>query len=195
MKIGIDIDEVISEFVRPYLEYHNKKFKTHFVFENISKHLFWENLGLKQEEILSFFRDFKTNHIKIKNLPFLPNAKRTIKIISKDNSIFIITSRHQEIIDETKQFLKKHFSKMNFTLIHSGDIYGKGKKSKADICKEKGIDILIEDSLDFSLQCANKEIKVLLFDKPWNQSNKLSKNIIRVKSWKEILEKINPHGI
>ena len=35
MKIGIDIDEVIAEFVRGYLKLYNKKFQGNLKFEDL----------------------------------------------------------------------------------------------------------------------------------------------------------------
>jgi len=48
---------------------------------------------------------------------------------------------------------------------------------------------LLEDAPDTALKCAENEIKVILFDQPWNQKiNHV--NLIRVTGWKEALEEI-----
>ena len=53
-----------------------------------------------------------------------------------------------------------------------------------------GISLFIEDHLDFAYDCASLDIKILLMNMPWNQTKKLPENIIRVYSWKEIVNKI-----
>jgi uncharacterized HAD superfamily protein len=48
---------------------------------------------------------------------------------------------------------------------------------------------MIEDASETALECAEKNIKVILFNQPWNKNLK-HKNIIRVKNWKEALKEI-----
>jgi len=189
MRIGIDIDDVVCEFVKLYLEFHNNKFETNFTFKDISKHLFWENLGLTRDEIQPHFQDFRHNHLLLENFPIVDGCKEAIFNLSESAEIIFITSRPENIMPETRRFLEKNFSGINFKLIRSGEVYGNGK-TKADICKEIGIDVLIEDSLPFCLNCSKIGIKSLLFDKPWNQEEKLPGSVIRVKNWEEISEKL-----
>lgn len=188
-RIGIDIDDVICEFVKPYLEFHNKKFKTFFEFENLNSNFFWEDLGHTRETIAEHFDDFQSNFTSLLDLPLVEDAITSINNLSKNNEIFIITARPEEIMFETEQFLRTFLPKVDFKLIHSGDVHGKNK-SKADICNDLNIDIMIEDGLSFCLNCARKGVKAFLFDRPWNQSDELPQNVIRVKNWKEIMEKI-----
>jgi len=80
---------------------------------------------------------------------------------------------------------------MNFELIFSSNPYIKTKgKTKGEICKELGIDFMIEDSVEHSEICAKEGIKVFLLNKPWNKNCIDHENIIRVKSWNEILDKL-----
>ena len=107
-----------------------------------------------------------------------------------ENEIIIITSRPLIFKERTEIWLKKHFPKVHYTLIHSNDFHSTNKtKSKADVCKELGIKIMIEDQDRYSLECAQSGIKVVLFDKAWNQSV-VHSNIFRVKTWKEAINYI-----
>ena len=51
------------------------------------------------------------------------------------------------------------------------------------------VELIIEDSLETAEECASSGLRVLLFDCPWNQNSNLPEGIMRVKSWKEIVEK------
>ncbi len=70
--------------------------------------------------------------------------------------------------------------------------YKKAKniKEKAIVCSDCKVDLIVEDSLTHAIECAKRGIKVILFDKPWNQAS-LAENITRVKDWNEILQRIN----
>ena len=95
-------------------------------------------------------------------------------------------------IESTINFLKKIFLEKDYEIHFSGDIY-EGRKLKDEICNDLNLDLIIEDSPYYSKNCAEKGIKVLLLDKPWNQ-NCEHENIIRVNNWKEVLEKIKEMG-
>ncbi len=49
---------------------------------------------------------------------------------------------------------------------------------------------MIEDTKEHSELCAKDGIKTFLLDKPWNQHCVEHENIIRVKDWNEILERL-----
>ena len=52
------------------------------------------------------------------------------------------------------------------------------------------INLIIEDNLSYAIECIAPHRKILLFDRPWNQADKLPNGIIRVHSWKEIANKL-----
>ncbi len=59
MKIGIDIDEVIVEFVRGYLELYEKKYGKKILFEDIFSYNLWEPLKISKEEIIKLADEFQ----------------------------------------------------------------------------------------------------------------------------------------
>jgi len=189
MKIGIDIDEVVVEYVKRFLELCETNLNQKFSIAEISNFNMEEVLGISKEEADKIAKEFNDCQL-FKELDFVEGAKESISILSKDNELFFITSRPSSIIEGTRDFLNKHLKVVDFEIYHSlGFRDGEGK-TKADICKERGIKILIEDRRKYALDCAENGIKVFLMDKPWNQ-NCGHENIIRVKNWKEILERLN----
>ncbi len=111
-------------------------------------------------------------------------------ILKKDNILRIITSRPYKIHDQTLSWLDRYFPD-KFEEIHFTNDWVMGKnarKRKKDVCLEYKIDIMIEDSLAYANECAEKNINVILIDTPWNQSGEINKNIKRVKSWKNIVD-------
>jgi len=74
-------------------------------------------------------------------------------------------------------------------VISSGDIFFEQGKTKDKICREMGIDLIIEDNGEHSLNYAKNGIRVLLLDKPWNKGIS-HENIYRCLNWSDILEKV-----
>jgi len=91
----------------------------------------------------------------------------------------------------TEEWLKKYLpgclSKIYFINYYSlnGTI-----KNKYETCLEIGTDLMIDDLLNCSLDCASRNIRVLLFNQPWNQCKELPPLVKRVYSWDEIIKEI-----
>lgn len=187
MKIGIDIDEVVVEFFSVYLKLFNERFGKNLVLDDIFKFEIWKCIDVSKDDILKLAEDFN-NSEKFFEVPLVEGVQESLNKLNKIFDINFITSRPENIVEKTNFFLNDHFAEIDFNVYFSGGIWN-NKKSKTQICKELGIKILIEDRRKYALGCAQEGIKVLLFDKPWNQ-NCEHKNMIRVYNWEEILEKI-----
>jgi uncharacterized HAD superfamily protein len=64
------------------------------------------------------------------------------------------------------------------------------KRLKSAMCKELGIQVMIDDHMSVAKDCAEAGIRVLLFDQPWNQGE-LPMGAERVHSWDEIVKKLS----
>jgi uncharacterized protein len=187
MKIGIDIDEIIVEFSLGYLELFNKQYNKNIKFEDLFSYSLCEPLEISREESLKLAEEYQ-NSEEFDNIKIVPGAQEGINFLGKTHDLIFITSRPQQIKEKTEIFLKKLFSNFNLKVFFSGGRTESGI-SKSEICLAQRIDILIEDDLLHALDCAEKGIKVILLDKPWNQKV-TSENILRAKNWNEILKKI-----
>lgn len=188
MKIGIDIDGVIADFVKKFLEFYNKKTGNNFSTENWVTYNFWDFIPITKEEGKKLMDEFYSLE-DFDEIPLIEGSKEAIHELSKQNQIYIITARPLRWGEKTKKFFDKHFSGKQINLIHSRDKEDK-TVYKREICNNWGINLLIEDCGDIALQCAERGIQVFLLNSLYNQ-NISHKNITRVKNWNEILEKIN----
>jgi len=191
MIIGIDIDDVLADFMNSMIKYHNNKYNTGYSREDFKSYNLWETLGGNEEDAVKKIYDFyHTSHFD--NIPPTEGSQEAVDKLSKDNTLRVITSRPYDIHDQTLSWLDRYFlgkfEEAHFTNEWAGGI-GKPTRKK-DVCKEHNVDILVEDSLAYAKECASDKTRVYLMNKPWNQSE-LSNKITRVNSWKDILDKIN----
>lgn len=187
MKIGIDLDDVIADFFETLLEHHNKKYGRSDRAEDFKEWKWWPVWGITREETIKRVDEFHEIH-KIEEVPPIKGALDAINKLSKDNELFVITSRPSRFKNKIESWIKHHL-KREIRVIHAGDFHKDGRATKAEICQELGVELMVEDGGEIAINCADNGINVLLFDKPWNQ-NVGHKNIVRVRGWKEILEKI-----
>lgn len=189
MKIGIDIDNCISNFddtlLNEYLEHDKQLRNTGIINENV------ENLrnGMfdwtYDEE-----RSFYTENIETfaKNLKPIDGSQYYIKKLKEDgHEIYIITGRdngeYKNPYELTENWLKKYdilYDKLIFTNAYN-------KHEKTEVCLENNISLMIEDSTNISLDLIKNNIKVFTMNTKYNQKDQ---TLDRVSSWKEIYERI-----
>jgi len=186
MKIGIDLDDTLSYTLQNMIEFHNKNYGTNFKFEDYTKYEQWYIWSENLEEALKRLYEFHVSSYGENIKPIL-YAKDILEKVKNNNQIFVITARSKNIEKETKEWLEKYYPNI-FSKIYFADNYSQEDKkiTKKGICDELGIDILIEDNLQYALECVSPNRKVYLIDYPWNQSDALPPNVERVNSWKEI---------
>jgi uncharacterized HAD superfamily protein len=188
MKIGIDIDEVVVEFFKGYLNLFNEKFEKNLKFEDLVKYHIWEITNVSREDALSL-ADYYHGSKDSSQIDFVDGAKDSILFLLNNFELVFITSRPVSVKENTEDFFKNHFGDFNFEIYFSGDMHG-GKKSKAEFCNELGIKFMIEDNADYALDCAKNGVKTFLLDKPWNKNYENHENLVKVNNWEELLEKL-----
>ena len=191
MNIGIDIDNVISNFdealLEEYLKHDNDLRGTGIV--NKDLHMTEGMFDWTEKEE----REFYLTNIEriVKTLNVKDGAKEYIDKLKQDgHNIFIITGRdngeYTNPVEMTQKWLKKnniYYDKLIFTNAYKNDKHGKTEK-----CFENNIDIMIDDSVHICKDCMENNITTLLMDRVVTRKEK---GMTRVKNWKEIYEFIS----
>jgi len=188
MKIAIDIDEVVVEFVRGCIKILNKR-GIPVEYEKTYSYDFKESFSMTKKEEMDLINEFFESEY-FENIELVKGAKEGIGKLEKKNELFFLTSRPLSIKDKTNKFIKKHFPNSNINLIFSGDFHRDNGKTKAEICRELKIPIIIEDNKNYALECAKSGVRAFLIAKPWNVDAENHSNIIKVNSWSEILDNL-----
>ena len=195
MNIGIDIDNVISNFdealLEEYLKHDNDLRGTGIVNKDLhmTEGMFdWTEKEEREFYLANIERIVKTLNVK-------DGAKEYIDKLKQDgHNIFIITGRdngeYTNPVEMTQKLLKKnniYYDKLIFTNAYKNDKHGKTEK-----CFENNIDIMIDDSVHICKDCMENNITTLLMDRVVTRKEK---GMTRVKNWKEIYEFISNYKI
>lgn len=183
MRIGVDIDNVLSNFddvlLSEYIK-HDKKINGQGI---INKNVDFRDMFNWDKEYEENF--YKTNIEYFASLfePIKDVSKYIKKLINDGNEIYIITGRdngeYSDPYNMTVNWLKKY--DIPYDKLFLVDSYN--SHSKTEICLKHKIDIMIDDSKRMCNDINKHGIKALLMDTPYNRDNK---DIERVCSWKEI---------
>ena len=194
MKIGIDIDGVLTDVERWQLDYGSKFYYERYQKEIVDFEGYDTNQIFNVDDKLDeeFWREyFKEYSLNVEARKF---ANEVIdKLKQEGNEIYIITARGSFLshsadvmsVEENQQivlnWLKNHHINYDKIIFSPED--------KLDICKENKIDLMIEDKVD-NINKISKIIPVICFHAGYNKDCKNS-NIIRCYSWYDIYSKIN----
>ncbi|MDP2666290.1 MAG: hypothetical protein Q8P05_02205 [Candidatus Diapherotrites archaeon] len=191
MRIGVDIDGVLAEFYGPLLEYYNAHHRTAYREADVNHFELSRLWGCSTEEAVAEFNAFfQTEHFR--RLPPVKGAITALSTLARDNDLYIITARPSHVKTVTEDWLAHHFGDIMSDCVFTNHFDPARRLSKMHICREKGIHWMIEDSLDFAIECAENRIDVLLLNRPWNQTKTLHPRIHRVHGWEEILTRLVP---
>ena len=192
MNIGIDIDDTIANTSQTTLAYAHKyvlevlkrpiqmnEYTGNSIVSSLKTLLNWTT-----EEIYGFWE--KHYEIIIKETTPKEFASETIKQLSKNNKIILITSRLElfsnKIEDITKEWLKKNDIYYDKLIMNAED--------KLKPIKENDIKLFIDDNCKHCTISANANIKTLMMDTKSNEKLKDEK-IIRVYTWPQIMQEYN----
>ncbi|MFH0715161.1 MAG: HAD hydrolase-like protein [Candidatus Diapherotrites archaeon] len=191
MRIAFDLDEVVSETVKEWAEFHNRKFGTHWKLEHLHDYDLWKVWGGSQDEYLQEWVEFwKSAHFD--SVAPVQGAVEGLKELRKKHELHIITSRSTPVREKTMEWIGKHFPG-TFAGVHlvGKDNYAGYVNQKWEICHQIKADWMVEDRFYHARTCAEHGIPVLLLSRPWNAKKELPKNVYRVDSWNEIVQKLD----
>ena len=193
MRIGIDIDGVLTDVERYNIDHFSKyciKNKIEFKIEPNNYNLFKIFNVLKEHEN-SFWNESLFPYAK--EHPIRPFASEVIKNLkNKGHEIYIITARSltnkntklgEEMRNTVKAWLDSNDVYYDKLIFSKGD-----NETKLNEITEEKIDLMIEDNPNNIIELS-KIIPVLCYNASYNVDCK-GNNIIRVYSWYDIYQNI-----
>lgn len=191
MRIGIDVDDVLFETTKNWINFYNETYNGNIKYE---EQIIYD-IAETEEESTRLFDEFCRTHHFLKMTP-IDGSIEAITKLNKEHELIVITSRRTIIEKETYNAIRTYFGtnikQIFMTGNHRGD---KTRTTKKQICKQENCEMIIEDAYHHAIHCAENGIKVLLYNRPWNQEKKENGKIIRVNNWKEISEIIQNHEL
>lgn len=183
MRIGIDIDDTISDTFSALFPYAQK-----YTIEELGRtgkvdtlnapnHMYTRTIhGWSEEEDKGFLDMYYEKFVK--EVPVKILAKEYIDKLAKDNEIYIITARFKgrsaDIEELTKQWLEENKIPYKQLIFDAQD--------KVKIAKELKLDLFIDDSYSNCKTLSENGIRTFIMDSKVNSRFDLE-NVTRVYSW------------
>ena len=190
MNIGIDIDNVISDydncFIKECLQ-HDKTLRNSGIINKNAADILKGMFDWTPEEATVFYRN---NAERIAtNLTTIPHSKEYIDKLKADgHKIIIITARDDGTWCNPHTLTRTWLS--NNHIYYDKLIFTRGASFKLEKCFENNIHLMIDDSKTVYLDCIKHNISALLMDTIGNRDISAT----RVHSWKEIYHFVSLGG-
>ena len=188
MRIGVDIDNVLSNFneilLNKYIE-HDKSINGKGIV----------NQDVYIRDMFNWDKEYEKNFYK-ENIEYfaslfepIEECSKYVKLLKEEgNTIYIISGRdngeYSNPYKMTIDWLKKY--DIVYDKLFLVDAYN--SHSKTEICLEYNIDVMIDDSKRMCKDIKDNGIRALLMDTPYNRD---TNEFERVNSWKEIYNKLS----
>ena len=184
--IWVDCDEVLSETMDELLKFpplKNKSIKK----SDITSYDIYEvkKLWMTLEEAVNLFFSFFESPEYYQCQPVSWAYEKLYERKQTWHKLFVVTARKKPHEEQTMKRVETHFPGIFSDYLFMGQ-YTENEIPKSQLCKEKWIQVLIDDNT-FNIQDMNWVwIPWFLLDKPWNQWVENSELLHRVYSWDEI---------
>jgi len=181
VRLGIDIDGVLANFDIQYRRLLKSRFGITLARRDVTRFNIPEIVGLSQKDSERIIAEFRERRLW-ENLSLVRGALPFIRHINSNCSVTVVTSRPFELKEMTENWLLKKKIRFDRLILTAG-----GSKWTAFEKAEGKPDYFIEDCLEYAAALADKGIRVLLLDCPWNREPVKHPNIQRMKGFGEII--------
>jgi hypothetical protein len=190
MRIGVDVDKVLTNFTDTFLPFYNKAHGTDWKKEKIHTYFFYEALGISKEEDTKSIIEFGKTW-EYANMPLIVGAIDGILELKKKNDLYIITGRPLERKQIVEDLIHQNFYGCFKGISFTDFSAEKGHATpKYEFCKQLGIELMVEDidksAIEISKEC---NIPVIVPKYPWNKNADFSgTKCVHVDGWKGIMK-------
>lgn len=177
MILCVDVDDVICNLQETVIGLFNKRFGTHYTINDFNDYDVMNILPAQNGVAMRDMYGEAGLYDKVRPLPGAQDALQ--KLINMGHQVYFVTAAVPKTYGEKVEFIKRYFSFIDESHI---------------ICmRHKWLfkcDVMIEDNLQTLL--TKPYYHRVLFDRPWNQSNKdYVYDIHRCHNWDDIVAAVN----
>ena len=184
--IWVDCDEVLSETINELLKRSPLKEKWIQKSDITSYEIYEvEKLWLSKEEAIQTFYWFFESPEYYQTQSVSWAYEKLYERKQQWNKLFVVTARNKPYEEQTKKRVETHFPWI-FSDYLFMNIYTENEIPKSQLCKDKWIQVLIDDSVSNIHDMNSVWMPCFLLDKPRNKWEKDSELLHRVYSRDEI---------
>lgn len=182
-KIIVDVDDVTLNYVPALVRYMNAELGTNLRKRDIKSWALASHFPVDQTKAQRTFESFHRTE-EFANLRLVRWAKQEILELTEQAEIYFVTSRGDELRNQTEGNLKMKLPEIWQDILYSN--WG----SKVEIYRKIKPWAVIDDGPHYVEEALEHGINAWLYNEPWNQDVNGAANQKRVQNWREFMRKI-----
>lgn len=197
LRIYLDLDDVLCESARGFLEVLRRDFGRDVEFDALHSFDLSVSLGIDRDELRTFMRAVHEPDVLLGMTPIDGALEVLGGWRDAGHEMRVVTGRPPTSRDVSKRWLAAHqvpYDGLTFVDKYSRELADWTENSvvRLDDLADEGFDFAVEDNLDVAGYLARElGIRVLLLDRPWNRNGSkgdatLGGRLTRCGSWDEI---------
>ncbi len=191
LTVAIDCDDVLVPTAHDAVLYYNTTYATSVdisrYYDGSAEDWGAEDLQVVNQRLESYHKEVFFNKPPMPS----PEAIISIKSLASVHKLHLVTGRADFLAPVTEVMVSTYFLDCFQEVIHTNHFRAECSRSKGQVCKEIGADILIDDGLMHCESAIEEGVEMaLLLDQPWNRKDKLHHRIKRCGDWGIILKEI-----
>lgn len=198
--IAIDCDDVLTDTLPQVVKDYNKTYGTRLslehMYRDVSEVVEMFGVSSEQEAIQRLHAIYRRQGY-YEALQPIDGAVEAVKELTKKHELHVVTGRQSFLESATRHTLDTYFPNMFKSVEHTNYYKDDTEKdavhrSKAEVCQQLGVDILVDDHITHCVDVLNAGVKqVILFGNfPWNTQDTLVAGMARCANWKEVLGEV-----
>ena len=196
MKIYVDFDDCLCETARSFTEIAVRLFGKNVPYEEVRFFNLKESFDLNEDEYEQLMLEGHKPEILLA-YEETPDASKVLnELMDEGHEVSVITGRPDSTYDVSRRWLDEHdLKRANLYFLNKygrDTFYQKGSYNlELEDFYKMQFDYAIEDSpLAFKYFDKWTDLRVMVFDRPWNQECDLQENFLRCPSWEYIREQV-----
>ena len=184
--IWVDCDDVLSETMKEIIK-RSPLVEKWITLSDITSYSLFEvkKIWVDLKEAINIFYSFFDSDEYFLTQPVSGAYEKLSEWKEQWHKLFVVTWRPNPYEQITRQWVEKHFPWIFSDYLFMNQ-YTEREIPKSVLCKQKWIELLIDDLASNIIDMNSVGIPWFLMDKPWNQWIQDSKALKRVYSWDEI---------
>ncbi len=193
MRIVLDCDDVLADFVSGLGEVYNRKYGTSYKLDDFGPDpTHWVKL-LGPKAIGQMYTLFNNGELAW-NLKPIPGSVETLQQLhAKGDELHVVTSRNHLPLHITPRWLEREYGKVIQDVIYAKLTPDDDRPTKGEICQRLKADLAVDDITRHVEDVSSYGIPCLLYDQPWNREyvgNGLVTRVVGHEGVREQVEKM-----
>jgi len=190
--IGVDIDGVLADYPRSFVQFINEELGTYYMLEDVTSYNIYESLGIPLEKGLELKDKYRQTGQK-RFIPLCEGAKEFLDWArEQDYAVVLLTARpyqqYKRIFADTMEWLKSN--ELHYDMV----LFSENKEETLINQFQGQVEFFVEDMPKNANQVARLGVPCYLITRPYNKDSQLNGLVIRTDSLQEVMEHATGHA-